>query len=145
MDKRHQGAIIATAAAALLVAAGVGHQLAGLQRAGETLAPDPAGGSKRYELQQCLDNATLVHDVRWAGACAMLAERDGAKHAACLSDSYALSDPIALREFCDKTFGVPDGSTECTLPDAHSARLHALLNKAEDECRAEARMRVAGP
>jgi hypothetical protein len=58
--------------------------------------------------QQCLEAATLFHDVRWAAACSELAEQ-----------------------------GQSSGFADCDLPNARAGRLYGLLRQAEQECLAE--------
>jgi hypothetical protein len=64
--------------------------------------------------QQCLEAATLFHDVRWAAACSELAEQ-----------------------------GQASGYADCDLPDARAGRLYGLLRQAEQECLAEATRALA--
>lgn len=58
--------------------------------------------------QQCLEAATLFHDVRWAAVCSELAEQ-----------------------------GLSNGYADCDLPNARAGRLYGLLRQAEQECLAE--------
>ena len=58
--------------------------------------------------QQCLEAATLFHDVRWAAACSELAEQ-----------------------------GQSSGFADCDLPNARAGRLYGLLRQAEQECLAD--------
>lgn len=67
----------------------------------------------RQALAECGESAMLLHDVRWAAACMLLAEQDDTR----------------------------DGSTDCELPPAHAARLNELFNRAEQRCLAEAGQR----
>jgi hypothetical protein len=64
--------------------------------------------------QQCLEGATLFHDVRWAAACSELAEQ-----------------------------GQSSGYADCDLPNARAGRLYGLLRQAEQECLAEATSALA--
>lgn len=64
----------------------------------------------RQALAECAESAMLLHDVRWAAACMLLAQQDETR----------------------------DGSTDCELPDAHAARLNELFHRAEQRCLAEA-------
>jgi len=60
-------------------------------------------------LALCAEGALMVHDVRWAAACSVLAER-----------------------------GLSDGHAECELPPLEAERLNRLLQQAEQKCQAEA-------
>ena len=60
-------------------------------------------------LALCAEGALMVHDVRWAASCSVLAER-----------------------------GLSDGHAECELPPAEAERLNRLLLQAEQKCQAEA-------
>jgi hypothetical protein len=64
--------------------------------------------------QQCLEAATLFHDVRWAAACSELAEQ-----------------------------GQSSGYADCDLPNARAGRMYGLLRQAEQECQAEATRALA--
>lgn len=69
-------------------------------------------GTADFERQaHCMENAHLVHDVRWAAACMQLAQQ-----------------------------GEGDGIADCELPGAHSGPLYALLDEAEQRCVAESRV-----
>ena len=63
-------------------------------------------------LEQCLISARMTFDVHWAVACAAEAQQ-----------------------------GVPgaDGNAECDLSDDRAAAVNAWLDKAEAQCRSEAR------
>ena len=60
-------------------------------------------------LALCAEGALMLHDVRWAAACSVLAER-----------------------------GLSDGHAECELPPLEAERLNRLLQQAEQKCQAEA-------
>jgi hypothetical protein len=100
--------------------------------------PQPASAAQRVELQQCTEAAYMVHDVRWAAACMAVAEETDVLHAACVNDPAVSGDPQLGERYCDRKYGVSDGSAECTLPDARAAVLDALLADAERKCRAQA-------
>lgn len=101
-------------------------------------APEPVSAAQRLAQQQCAEAAFLSHDVRWAAACMVLAEQDEWKHAACLDDPAIAANPQLGKDYCDRTFALRDGSTDCDLPDARAASLNASLSDAEEKCRAEA-------
>lgn len=65
-------------------------------------------------LALCAEGALMLHDVRWAAACSVLAER-----------------------------GLSDGHAECELPPAEAERLNRLLLQAERSCQVEAAMAAA--
>jgi hypothetical protein len=67
---------------------------------------------QRLRQEQCLEAAVLFHDVRWAAACAALAEQ-----------------------------GKSDGLPECELPDTEAQRLYALLDENERRCMADGKAR----
>ncbi|MBI2771702.1 MAG: hypothetical protein HYX47_18900 [Burkholderiales bacterium] len=60
--------------------------------------------------ENCIEGANLFHDVRWAVACQAQADQ-----------------------------GLGSGIADCELPDTHASRLYALLEQAENRCRAEAK------
>ena len=60
-------------------------------------------------LALCAEGALMLHDVRWAAACSVLAER-----------------------------GLSDGHAECELPPLEAGRLNRLLQQAEQKCQADA-------
>jgi hypothetical protein len=60
-------------------------------------------------LALCAEGALMLHDVRWAAACSVLAER-----------------------------GLSDGHAECELPPLEAERLNRLLQQAEQKCQADA-------
>ena len=103
-------------------------------------ASQAASGSTRAAIEQCAEAAQLVHDVRWAAACMVLAEQDRARHAACLDNPDIIGNPQLSKAYCDRTFGQNDGSADCTLPDERAASLLALLTAAEQRCAAEPRV-----
>jgi hypothetical protein len=104
------------------------------------VAPETAGGSTRAAIEQCAEAAQLVHDVRWAAACMVLAEQDRARHAACMENPDIIGNPGLSKAYCDRTFGQNDGLADCTLPDERAASLLALLTAAEQRCAAEPRV-----
>jgi hypothetical protein len=103
-------------------------------------APDAATGSVRAAIEQCAEAAQIVHDVRWAAACMVLAEQDRARHAACLENPDIIGNPKLSKAYCDRTFAQSDGSADCTLPDERAASLLALLTAAEQRCAVEPRV-----
>jgi hypothetical protein len=60
-------------------------------------------------LALCAEGALMLHDVRWAASCSVLAER-----------------------------GLSDGHAECELPPLEAERLNRLLQQAEQKCQADA-------
>ena len=65
-------------------------------------------------LALCAEGALMLHDVRWAAACSVLAER-----------------------------GLSDGHAECELPPLEAERLNRLLQQAEQKCEADAAVAAA--
>lgn len=105
---------------AVMLASGVGYWMLWPVPSSPALtAPQPRTAlsalapSARHALAECGESAMLLHDVRWAAACMLLAQQDETR----------------------------DGSTDCELPPAHAARLNALLDRAEQRCLADAGQR----
>lgn len=93
--------------------------------------PDQAARKAAYA--HCSEGAVLFHDVRWAAACMVLAER----HAACLRDDAVRSNAQLGSDYCERTFGSGDGMPECELPQEAAAALNGLLRQADRQCLAE--------
>ena len=130
-------------AGAVLVAIAVGaaawHQF-NVFRGDQMMTAERSGSVRRHELEQCAEAALLIHDVRWAASCMILAEQDEKKHAACSKDPAIMGNPQLGQDYCDRTFPHRDGSAECTLPDERAASLHAILRDADRRCVAEGRV-----
>ena len=133
-----------TAAAILLVGLAALHALldvAGGWPEGVLLAlPVPhrlpaVGSSARKDMDWCLQNVTMVHDVYWASACAVDAEQQRARRTACLARRPA------NERACDTGLEPPDDSSDCTLPDNRARDLNAARAKAEQQCLDEAAAR----
>jgi hypothetical protein len=101
-------------------------------------APQPLpalGSSARKDMDWCLRNVSIVHDVYWASACAVDAQQQRARRAACL-----LAHPAGDAS-CGTGLEPPDDSSDCTLPDARARDLNAARARAEQQCFDEARAR----
>jgi hypothetical protein len=96
---------------ALLAVAALAYRYAGEAPASRVIAREQVASPAQ---QQCLEAATLFHDVRWAAACSELAEQ-----------------------------GQSTGYADCDLPNARAGRLYGLLRQAEQECQAEATRALA--
>lgn len=129
-----KGALVA---AALLGGAGLVAHFAVDRPVPAQHAPQPGSAATPLapEQEQCVKDAFLFHDVRWAAACMVAAEQDEAKRAACLEDPAIMGNPQLGRDYCDRTFAPRDDSVDCDLPEARAATLNALLRDAEQECR----------
>lgn len=106
-------------------------------------APAPGKAASRLtpeqeeEREQCVKDAFLHHDVRWAAACMVVEDQYEADRSACLRDPAIMANPQLGKAHCDRTFAPPlDGSVDCDLPEARAASLNAMLREAEQECRA---------
>ena len=109
-----------TAAAILLMGLAVLHGLLGgggaWPRGAALFAPaerqlPSLGSSARNTLEWCRVNVTIIHDVHWASACAVLAEEQRAQGNADADDS-----------------------AECTLPDDRAGALNLARAQAEQQC-----------
>ena len=112
---------------ALLGAAGGGPQ--GALRA--TAAPHPlppVGSSRRKDLDWCLQNVSIIHDVYWASACAVAAREQRARRNACLARRTGAEGACAMEA------EPPDDSTDCTLPEQRAGELNAARARAEQQC-----------
>ena len=93
----------------------------------------PAGSSARHDLEWCLQNVSIIHDVYWASACVVDAQAQRERTAACVA-------PRA-QQACEDAPEPADESPDCTLPEDRARGLNAARAKAEQQCLAEAGMR----
>jgi hypothetical protein len=112
-----------------------------LYRAAFPVPGEPAvtAGPQRVALEHCEKHVLMVHDVRWAAACMVLAEQAEARHAQCLADPAIVGNPQLGKDYCNRAFAEADGSAECTLPPERAAPLNAILRDDEEKCAVEAR------
>lgn len=122
-------------AAVLVAAAGVVLVLWTAGRPLPSLFAQPDEPARRAAYATCTEGAVMFHDVRWAAACMVLAER----HAACMRDDTVRANPQLGSDYCERTFGSGDGMPECELPQDAAAALHGLLRQADRQCLAEFR------
>jgi hypothetical protein len=106
---------------------------------GERAVTVMSSGPQRLALERCEKHVLMVHDVRWAAACMVLAEQEEAQHAQCLADPAIVGSPQLGKDYCNRAFAEADGSAECTLPPERAAPLNAILQDEEDKCAVEAR------
>jgi hypothetical protein len=134
MDKWLKGSF---AVAALLAGAGVFYHFVFFLPAAERAQRKPPQASAAHD--QCRQAAQLLYDVTWASACMTVAIQQQQRHAECMKDEATALDPSRGRSQCDQQFGHADGSSECSLPNAHAAMVNAALKEAEDRCATETR------
>jgi hypothetical protein len=119
---------------AMLGAAGGWPQ--GVLLAGPVLRPlPPVGSSARKDMDWCLQNVSIIHDVYWASACVVDAQQQYDRRVACLA-----THPGKDRA-CDTGLGPPDDSSDCTLPDIRARDLNVARARAEQQCLDEAAAR----
>jgi hypothetical protein len=95
----------------------------------------PLGSSARKDIDWCLQNVTIIHDVYWASACAVDAQKQRARSLACLASHSGNAGA------CDAGREPPDDSSDCTLPDSRARDLNLARAKAEQQCLDEAAAR----
>ncbi|GAB3657130.1 hypothetical protein [Ramlibacter alkalitolerans] len=95
----------------------------------------PVGSSARKDMDWCLQNVAIIHDVYWASACVVAAQQQDARRVACLA-SHPGKDHA-----CETGLGPPDDSSDCTLPDQRAGELNVARAKAEQQCMDEAAAR----
>ena len=88
----------------------------------------PAGSSARHDLEWCLQNVSIIHDVYWASACAVAAREQRARRNACLARRTGAEGACAMEA------EPPDDSTDCTLPEQRAGELNAARARAEQQC-----------
>ncbi|MEJ8837234.1 hypothetical protein [Ramlibacter sp. AN1133] len=88
----------------------------------------PVGSSARKDMDWCLQNVTMIHDVYWASACTVAAGEQRARRVACLAH------PPGNGRSCDAGLEPPDDSSDCTLPDSRARDLNAARARAEQQC-----------
>jgi hypothetical protein len=125
-------------AAALLAGAAVLYRAA-VPVPGEGAVTSMPSGPQRLGLERCKEHVLMVHDVRWAAACTVLAEQEATRHAQCLADAAMVGNPQLGKDYCNRTLAEADGSAECTLPPERAAPLNAMLRDDEEKCAVEAR------
>ena len=122
----------------LLAGVAVLHRAAAPVPVERAVTPIPSG-PQRLALEGCEKHVLMVHDVRWAAACMVLAEQEEARHARCLADPAIVGNPQLGKDYCNRAFAEVDGSAECTLPPERAAPLNAILQDEEEKCAVEAR------
>ena len=134
-------------AATLLAGVAILCQLALLNPAGgwlrmntDSTGPEArnTGAATSPILEQCMHAATLLHDIHWASACMVVAEKAEASHAGCLRDPLVMGNPKLGEAHCEKQHPRQDDSPECTLPLDRAASLNTLLKESESRCFSEA-------
>lgn len=99
--------------------------------------PLPAPGTnERKSLDWCRHNVGIIHDVYWASACAVLADEQRQRRAAC---TQAAASPSGAGDVaCHAALEPPDDSPECTLPNERALLLNTARANAEQQCLDEA-------
>lgn len=95
----------------------------------------PVGSRARKDIDWCLENVSMIHDVYWASACAVDAQEQRARRIACLGPH------AGDRRACETGLEAPDDSTDCTLPEHRARDLNTARAKAEQQCLDEAAAR----
>ena len=134
-----------TAAILLLGVAAFGAWFAAAPRwpAGAPLVPAPStrtlsplDSAARQAIQACQDHVTIIHDLYWASACAVVADEQRVKRQACVQPA-SLPPRAPADPECAPGLAPPDDSPDCTLPEARARVLNLARAEAEQQCEHE--------